>query len=144
VRASGASTNLMPSAASSSASSSVEVGSEVEVSTMTVFARPGLEPVGPAHQPLDLRRAGDAEQDDGRGLRHFARRLHLARPALHDVLDRRPITVPHHRERITLLDDVLGHAMAHEAEPDEADAFACHHVTLPDERGCEPKNSCAK
>ena len=38
--------------------------------------------------------------------------------ALEEILDRRPVAMGHHGQRIALLDDVLGHAVAHQADAD--------------------------
>src|SRR4051794_41019243 len=36
----------------------------------------------------------------------------------------------HDRQGMALLDDVLGHAMAHEADADESNPFLCRHCAL--------------
>src|SRR5919205_4311847 len=81
------------------------------------------EPVGPVDQRFDLRAAGDAEDDDVAGLRQLAGARGLARTPALQVLDGLAPAVAEHGQRPALLDDVLCHAMAHEAHTGKADPF---------------------
>ncbi|MNU91584.1 hypothetical protein D3C71_814760 [compost metagenome] len=73
------------------------------------------------HHGLDLRRAGDAQDQhiDLRGQRGhvFDRRG----AGLQQVVDRLVARVLQHRELVAVLDDVAGDAVAHQADADEAD-----------------------
>ena len=56
----------------------------------------------------------------------FAERAGLVRTARDEIVDRRAVAMCEDRERKALLDDVLGHAVAHQAQADKADCFAGH------------------
>ena len=91
--------------------------------------RAGLEAVGAAHQRLHFGRAGDAQEHDVGILRHIGGALYLLGAALDQIVDRRAVAVAHDRERMTFLDQVFRHAVAHKAKADKADAIG--HVIIP-------------
>jgi hypothetical protein len=75
-----------------------------------------------AHRDLDLRRAGDAEEDDFRRRRERRRRARLGRAGGEQVGDALAIAVHRERERVALAEQVFRHAVAHEARgADESD-----------------------
>ena len=85
--------------------------------------RPRLEAVWRAHEGLDLRRAGHAEEDDVAVARERLRALGLLGAASHEVIDRSAVAMAEDGKRKTLGEEIFRHAVAHEAEADEADAF---------------------
>ena len=68
-----------------------------------------------------LWRTGNAEQDHLGALGRVRRVARLARAALDQILDRHTVLVAEHGRLEPLFDEVLGHAVAHHADADEAD-----------------------
>ncbi len=104
-------------------------GLEVEQSTIEQRLSRRGEPVRPLNDRLDLRRTGDAEDDDVAGVGDRARGRRFLGAARLQVVDRLALAVGEDGQRPALLDDVLRHAVAHEPDADEADAF--FHVRFP-------------
>ena len=129
VRASGASTNSTPLAASSSRIFAVVDGSLVDVS---ITIEPGLrdrrDAVLAVDDFLDLRRAGHAQEDDVVAASEVGVGRHFLGTRGEQVLERLAVAVRAHRERKALGDEVLGDAVAHEAEADESDAGLSVHA----------------
>ena len=132
VRASGASTKVTPFFARSAAIRAVESGSLVEQSTTIRPAARALEQaVLPVDDLFHLRRAGDAEEDDV-ALRAPARRRSSLRvaPSLTRLSTGARLRWPRTVSGKPLVDEVLGHAVAHQADADEADALRGAHAFL--------------
>ena len=126
VRDSGASISVMPRSLICAASRIVEDGSEVEQSMIISFLPADGQAVGTGDERLDFRAAGDADHDDVAASASAAQVLRLAGAARHQVVDRRAVAMADDGQGKTLLDDILGHAVTHQAEPDEADLFLAH------------------
>jgi len=77
-----------------------------------------------------LRRAGDAEEHDIGRANQRCDILRFLRAAFHEIVDGLPVAMAEHGERKAFFHDVLRHAMAHEADADEADAFVGHRVLV--------------
>jgi hypothetical protein len=56
-------------------------------------------------------------------VRQLRRVLRLDRAALDEIVDRRAVAMAEHGQGVTLLQQILRHAVAHEAEADETDAL---------------------
>ena len=57
---------------------------------------------------------------------------YVDRAAPDKILDRRPVAMPEHGERVALLPDVFRRAVPHKADTDIADPLRCRaHETLP-------------
>src|ERR1700730_13023297 len=111
VRASGASTYLVPFLARSSRIFAVEAGSGgAQDSVLTV------------DDLLDLWRTGDAENHDIRGARQLGIGLHFLCARGKNVLGRLAILVQTHRQRKAFGDQVLGHAVTHQSQANKADS----------------------
>src|SRR5205085_6676474 len=78
---------------------------------------------------LDLRRAGDAEEDDLRLRRERRRRARLGRARGEQVGDALAVAVHGEGERVALAEEVLRHAVAHEARG--ADESDLRHASSP-------------
>ncbi len=131
----------MPAAASSSASAIVELGSAVEQSTMIEPGfSPALSPFSPRITASTSREPRDADEDDRRARRDLFGRTHLDRPAPHQILDRLAVAMPGDRQAVALLDDVLGDAVPHQAQPDKADRLVRHLASPPVHLRCCARN----
>ena len=131
VRLSGASTKSIPAVlrSSTSAHGRDRIGGRA-IDDHRARLEPRLQAVRAAHHRLDLGRAGHAEKHDRRAFADLARVRRLARAPGDEILDRLAVAPAGDDQRIAFLDDVLGHAVAHQAEADEADRFF-RHETLP-------------
>ena len=69
---------------------------------------------------LDLRRAGDAQVHDVALRREFARRPGFRGAERLEMFDGLALAVAEHDQRMALGDEVPGHAVAHQADADEA------------------------
>ena len=93
------------------------------------LVRAGHDAVLGEHAQLDLGGRRHAQDHHVARPGERGRALRLARAAAEQVLDRRPVAVREHAQRVAFLDDVLGHAVAHQTGADEADAL--RHLPLP-------------
>jgi hypothetical protein len=81
------------------------------------------------HAELDLGRGGHAQDHNVACPRERRRALGFGGAAAEQILDRLPVAVPEHGQPEAFGQDVLGHAVAHQAGPDQADPPA--HLILP-------------
>jgi hypothetical protein len=72
----------------------------------------------------------DAEEDEIGAPGELGGVLRLDGATADQVVHRLAVAVAEDGERIALLDDVLGHAMAHQPDADEADTFLRGHGSL--------------
>ncbi len=78
---------------------------------------------------FNLRRTGDAEEDNVAFLGDFPRASGFFGAAFLEVVDRLALAMGEHGQGPALLDDVFRHAVAHEPDADEADPlFHCYHA----------------
>mgnify|MGYP003694353799 CR=1 FL=1 len=106
-----------PCAASASRILVVVAGSLVDRSTTIAPLRaPERDAIGAEDDFLDLRRAGDAKEDDVGATREVGVGLHFLGALREQIFDRRAIAVRANRQRITLGDQVLRDAVAHEPD----------------------------
>jgi hypothetical protein len=82
----------------------------------------GQDPPVAVDEPLDVVRGRHAGEDDLGGGRDLARASGLRGAPRHEVVDPLAAAVGHHGQPVPLLDEVLGHAVAHEADADKSDA----------------------
>ena len=75
---------------------------------------------------LDLDRGGEAEKQNVAAARDLGRALSFLGAALDQVVDRRAVAMAHDGERMTLLEDVLGRAVAHQPDADVANPRLAH------------------
>jgi hypothetical protein len=110
------------------------LGSAVEQSTTTEpdWLQPFSQPVFATDHRLHLARAGDADEDDRGPFGDLLGRGNLGGTPRHEILDRDAVAMRRYRQRMALLDDVLRHAVAHQAEPDKAGLlFRLRHARSP-------------
>ena len=75
-----------------------------------------------AHQRLDLRRAGDAQEQNFGIARNLGGTRCLLGAAPDQIVDRSAVAMAHEGQHMPLLDQAFRHAVAHEADADETDA----------------------
>src|SRR2546430_16817717 len=85
---------------------------------------------GAIDRRLDFDRGGQAKKQKVARSRDLGRALALAGTALDEILDRGAVAMAHDGERITLLQNVLRGAMAHQPDTDVADSRFAHSLLL--------------